>query len=92
MSAIESLASGLPIIATRSGGMPEAVDSNCSIILEKDGHLTENLRKSIITIYKDKNLQQNMSKHAIEQSKKFSKDNYASNFFASIKITDDGTF
>ncbi|AGY54746.1 Putative glycosyltransferase ytcC [Bacteroidales bacterium CF] len=92
LSAIESLASGLPIIATRSGGMPEAVDSNCSIILEKDGHLTENLRKSIITIYKDKNLQQNMSKHAIEQSKKFSKDNYASNFFASIKITDDGTF
>ncbi len=84
LTAIESLASGLPLIATRSGGMPEAVDNNCSIILEKDEHLVENLTKSILTIYKDRNLQQDMSKHAVEQSKKFSKENFASDFFRAI--------
>ncbi len=77
MTAIESMAAGLPIIATQSGGMPEAVNSNCSIILKKDEHLVHNLTKSILTIYNDRNLQQSMSKHAIEQSKKFSKENFA---------------
>lgn len=85
LTALESLSSGLPIIATRSGGMPEAVDDNCSIILEKDEHLVENLIRSILKIYKDRNLQQDMSKHAVEQSKKFSKENFASNFFAAIE-------
>ncbi len=85
LTAIESMAAGLPIIATQSGGMPEAVNSNCSIILKKDEHLVHNLTKSILTIYNDRNLQQSMSKHAIEQSKKFSKENFAFNFFTALK-------
>ena len=45
--AVEAMASGLPLIVTKSGGIPEYVSRKCALILEKDNQLIPNLQKSL---------------------------------------------
>ncbi|PGX10517.1 glycosyltransferase family 4 protein [Bacillus sp. AFS033286] len=44
---IEAMSSGLPLIITNSGGMPEYVTDECAIIVERDNNLIESLKKAI---------------------------------------------
>lgn len=74
--AIEGMASGLPLIITNSGGMPEYTGKECAIILERDSNLVDNIASSILRLYGDKELRNKMSKLGIERSKQFSKENY----------------
>lgn len=78
LSPIESMASGLPLIVTRSGGIPEAVDEKCAIILEKDNldELPNLLAKAIINLYENPERRKEMSNYAVERSKLFSKESY----------------
>jgi spore coat protein SA len=78
LSSIEDMASGLPLIVTRSGGIPEAVDEKCTIIIDKDNleDLPKLIADSIIYLFKHPEKRIEMSKHALERSKLFSKENY----------------
>jgi spore coat protein SA len=78
LSSIEDMASGLPLIVTRSGGIPEAVDEKCAIIIDKDNleDLPKLIADSIIYLFKHPEKRIEMSKHALERSKLFSKENY----------------
>jgi len=84
MTSLEDMAVGLPLVVTRSGGIPEAVDEKCAIIIEKDASLVENLAKSILVLYNDQNMRSKMSKHAKERSVLFSKEKYCESFFQRI--------
>ncbi|MEN6568437.1 MAG: glycosyltransferase family 4 protein [Rikenellaceae bacterium] len=84
LSAIESLASGLPLIITKSGGMPEIVNDECAIIIEKGDNLVNDLANSIISLYNDKEKRLKMSASAVKQSNKFGKDRFASEFFKTL--------
>jgi len=81
---LEGLAAGLPLVVTRSGGIPEAVDENCAIILEKDNNLPSNLSNAILSLYNNKNRRTQMSKHAKERSILLGKEKYASEFLECV--------
>ncbi|MBV4417259.1 glycosyltransferase family 4 protein [Clostridium tyrobutyricum] len=70
---IEGMISGLPLIITKSGGMIEYVSTQCSIQLDRDEQLVDNIAQSILKLYCDNELCQNMSKESLKQAKKFSK-------------------
>lgn len=74
--AIEGMASGLPLIITNSGGMPEYTGNECAIILERDSELINNIVKSILNLYSNIDLRLKMSKIGIERSNLFSKEQY----------------
>ena len=78
LTSLEGMASGLPLIVTRSGGIPEAVDEKCAIIIDKDNleELPKLIADSIIYLFKHPEKRIEMSKHALERSRLFSKDNY----------------
>ena len=84
LTSLEGMAVGLPLVVTRSGGIPEAIDEMCAIIIEKDSILVENLAKSILVLYNDQNMRSEMSKHAKDRSALFSKENYCESFFQRI--------
>lgn len=53
--ALESLAMGKPIIASKSGALPELLSETSNIILDNDDNFVVNLVKSIIMLSKNKN-------------------------------------
>lgn len=84
LAAIESLASGLPLIITKSGGMPEVVNEECAIIIEKEDNLVKDLANAILSLYTDKEKRLKMSASAVKQAKKFGKESFASEFFKTL--------
>ena len=78
--AIEGMANGLPLIITKSGGMPEYTGKECAIILDRDEKLTDNIADSILKLFDDADLRQKMSLAGIERSKLFSKEKYFANY------------
>lgn len=84
LSALEGMAVGLPLIVTRSGGIPEAIDENCAIILDKDQRLVPSLADAILYLYQDKGKRKSMSNAAFKRSLLFSKEKYAKQFFEEL--------
>lgn len=74
--AVEGMASGLPLIITNSGGLPEYAGTDCAIILNVDDDLEDNIAKSIIKLYNNKSLRNKMSEIGLARSKKFSSEKY----------------
>lgn len=86
MTSLEDMAVGLPLIVTRSGGIPEAVDEECAIIVEKDTMLSHHIAGAIISLFNDKQRLTKMSAHAKERAELFSKEKYAESFFEKIQM------
>ncbi|SHF41408.1 spore coat protein SA [Bacteroides luti] len=84
LSCIENMTIGLPLVVTKSGGIPDAVDEECAIIVEKDSDLVSNLATAILELYIDEDRRLKMSTHAKERSKLFSKEKYALSFFSNL--------
>lgn len=77
---IEGMASGLPIICTKSGGMNEYISSDCSIKINNDYNLVKNLKNSIIKMANDEQLRKQLGNNGLSHSKKYSEENYYINF------------
>lgn len=84
LSSVESMACGLPLIVTRSGGIPEAVDEQCAVILEKDKNLVESLARSIIHISEQPENLRAMSEHGMSRCRRFDKQVYISNVYSML--------
>jgi len=68
---IEAMASGLPIVATNTGGIPEMIkDGYNGILAEKEN--SRSLAEKIIMLASDGNLKAELSENALEESKKYS--------------------
>lgn len=80
LTALEAMAAGLPVIATRTGGLPEVVNENCSILLNIDEQLSENIYKAIIKLFSDTCLQKKMALAAREHAKVFASELYWKRF------------
>lgn len=84
LTVVEGMAAGLPIITTDRGGIPEMVTTDNAIILPFPGDLTDSLAKAILHLYQNKDLRQHMGEVSLTLSKKYTKENYARNFFEAI--------
>lgn len=80
LTAIEMMASGIPVICTNSGGLPELIDDKCGIIVDRT-NLTQNLNQAIKKVYDNKELLENHSQNAKLRSQNFSREQYVANFW-----------
>lgn len=81
---VEFLASGLPLIATVSGAIPEIVDEESAILIKKDDSMINNLTKSIDYLIENKNVRESMSRHGKVVAEKYSVNNFYNNFINAI--------
>lgn len=82
----EGVLCGLPQLVTKSGGIPEYVCKEGSIVIPRDHDLVENLVKNIEKLSKDKKLLKAMSDINKEFSKRYCKTNYYKDF---VKIMEE---
>ena len=85
LTVIESLVSGLPIITTNSGGIPEYATNGSAIIIERNKDLVENLSKNINSLLNDEAKLKEMSTSAKKVSKDLTLNNYYNNFIDILK-------
>ena len=85
LTVIESLVSGLPIITTNSGGIPEYATNGSAIIIERNKDLVENLSKSINLLLNDEAKLKEMSISAKKVSKDLTLNNDYNNFIDIMK-------
>lgn len=83
LTVVEAMAAGLPLITTRSGGIPEICEGVATIV-NRD-NIVENLANAILDLYHNPEKRVAMSKASLERSKMFDKEIYARNFFEAIK-------
>jgi glycosyltransferase involved in cell wall biosynthesis len=82
---LEAQATGLPIITTRRGGIPEEVTEENAILLDTDEQFVDNLASAILDLYNHPEKRKQMSLTSLERSKFFDKEIYAKNFFAALE-------
>ena len=80
LTIIESLVSGLPIITTNSGGIPEYATDGSAIIIDRDANLIKNLSKAIESLLNNENKRKKMSEISRKVSETLSVEEYYSNF------------
>ena len=72
LTCLEAIASSLPVIITRSGGMPEIVNEECGIVVENDANLVNSLAAAMENIYgMDKAKLENMAQHSVLRAQSF---------------------
>ena len=79
----EALAAGLPLITTRSGGIPEICEG-VAIIVDRE-QIVDNLANAILDLYHHPEKRTLMAKASVERAQQFDKETYAKNFFAALK-------
>lgn len=84
LTVVEAMAAGLPLITTRSGGIPEICEG-AAIIIEKE-HLVDHLSEAILDLYKHPEKRKAMAEASLKRSKLFDKETYAKNFFAALEL------
>ena len=82
---LEAQAVGLPVIATRRGGIPEEVTADSAILLDTDEHFVSNLSAAILDLYHHPERRQAMSQAALQHAQRFSKQRYAEDFYHAIE-------
>ena len=83
LTVVEAMAAGLPLITTRSGGIPEICEGVATIVEREN--FVDNLTKAILDLYNHPGKREQMSKASLERSKLFDKETYAKNFFAALE-------
>ena len=88
LTIIESLTCGLPIITTNSGGIPEYVNDECAIILDKNKDLVYNLSLAIQDVLFSEKIGE-MRKKSENAAKGLDVINYYKNFVNIIEENED---
>ena len=81
--AIEGMAMGVPIVATKSGGLSEIVTENNGFLVEKNDNVVNNIYEKLKLLIDDENLRNKISKNTQEyfkSHKEFHKCQYYNNF------------
>lgn len=82
---IEAMSSGLPLIVTRSGGIPEIVNEKCAYILDKNEYLIQNLTDKMDYLIENPRIRREMGDSGRQRVAKFNIDQYLSNFYELMK-------
>ena len=83
LTIVEAMAAGLPLITTRSGGIPEICEGVATIVDREN--IVDNLATAILGLYEHPEKRDAMAKASLERSKLFDKETYAKNFFKALE-------
>ena len=83
LTIVEAMAVGLPLVTTKSGGIPEICEGVATIV-ERD-HIVNNLASAIIDLYKHPEKRQQMATASLERAKLFDKETFAKKFLTAIE-------
>ena len=83
LTIVEAMAAGLPLITTRSGGIPEICEGVATIV-DRD-NIVENLTSAILDLYEQPEKRKKMATEALERAKLFDKETFTKNFFAALE-------
>ena len=83
LTVLEAMASGVPLIATRCGGIPEVCDDT-ALLIERE-NICMNIAKAIQHVFDNPGEAKLMAQKAEERSWLFDKDVFSKNYFNAIK-------
>ena len=83
LTVLEAMATGVPLITTRSGGIPEICE-DVALIVDRS-QIIDNIVHGIEQLYNDPALRKKMSEKSLDRAKDFSKDKYTRQFFNAIE-------
>ena len=83
LTIVEAMAAGIPLITTRSGGIPEICEGFATIV--DRNNIVINLVTAILDLYEHPEKRKEMVMGALERAKLFDKTTYAKNFFKAIE-------
>ena len=81
----ENMASGLPLIVTKSGGIPEIVDNESAFVVEKNQDLIKNLSDKLDLLIENPDLRRKMGEAGRKRAELFGMDKYLDNFCEIMK-------
>lgn len=79
LTVVEAMAAGLPLIATRSGGIPEICEGVATLVEREQ--LAQQLANAIDELYQNPARRKEMAEASLACSRRFDKDTYARHFF-----------
>lgn len=85
--AIEAMEMGVPIIATKSGGLSEIISEKNGFLVDKDKNVSDNISKKLQLLIEDESLLKRLSKETAKdfcEHKEYHKSNYYTNFKSCI--------
>ena len=82
LTVVEAMAAGLPLIATRSGGIPEICEG-AALLIERD-NCSDQLVTAIRNLYQHPEQCQQLSDAAQQRVKQFDKESYSKKFFKAL--------
>lgn len=81
----ENMASGLPLVVTKSGGIPEIVDNESAFVVEKNQDLIKNLSDKLDLLIENPDLRRKMGEAGRKRAELFGMDKYLDNFCEIMK-------
>lgn len=82
---IECMASGLPLVVTDSGGIPEYITPECALMVTRNENLVQNLEECLRYLIDNPKLREEMGIKALNQSSKLTEEAYYYNFLRILK-------
>ena len=83
LTIVEAMAAGLPLVTTRSGGIPEICEGVATIV--DRNNIVNNLANAIFDLYQDSQKRKLMTEASLQRAKLFDKKVYSESFFAALE-------
>lgn len=84
----ESLADGIPVVATDSGGTTEVLNEECSFVIKRDENLIKNMANAIDCLVENEELRKKMGEKGRKIAENYSQEKYFVNFYKLIENLD----